>query len=327
MPSRSALRFPSYRRDKPTGQAVVTLNGKDLYLGAWNTRASRAEYDRLIGEWLAAGRCLPKPQSDLSIAELAFRYWRSADGYFRKDGQPTGSLDRIRVALRILRQSYAQTLAADFGPLALQAIQQQLAASGRSRRYCNYLIDTIRRVFKWGVAQQSVAESERKRSAARREHRQSPLTPSQARRRPKRDRRRPPGSHYTPHSYYYAVHRAVEVANKKIRDEAAAGGAEPRPLPAWHPNQLRHSAATEIRRHFGLEAVQAVLGHKNLIVSEVYAEKNLAVRRGEGPRPDFRRSEVGESDHGLCGRRRREVDGDYQRQRVPHLQRMCGCAD
>ena len=69
-----ALRVPSYRRHKPSGQAVVTLNGRDIYLGPWNTKASRAEYDRLIGEWLAAGRCLPKPDADLTIAELALGY-------------------------------------------------------------------------------------------------------------------------------------------------------------------------------------------------------------------------------------------------------------
>ena len=50
------LRVPKYRRHKPTGQAVVTLSGKDHYLGKWNTTASKAEYSRLIGEWLAAGR-------------------------------------------------------------------------------------------------------------------------------------------------------------------------------------------------------------------------------------------------------------------------------
>ena len=38
---------------------MVTLNGKDHYLGTWKTTASKAEYNRLIGEWLAAGRCLP----------------------------------------------------------------------------------------------------------------------------------------------------------------------------------------------------------------------------------------------------------------------------
>ena len=42
MPAKTALRVPSYRRHKPTGQAVVTLSGKDHYLGKWNTAASRA---------------------------------------------------------------------------------------------------------------------------------------------------------------------------------------------------------------------------------------------------------------------------------------------
>ncbi len=46
MSPKIALRVPSYRRHKPTGQAVVTLCGKDHYLGKWNTAASRAEYNR-----------------------------------------------------------------------------------------------------------------------------------------------------------------------------------------------------------------------------------------------------------------------------------------
>jgi hypothetical protein len=68
----TTLRVPSYRRHKPTGQAVVTLNGKDHCLGTWKTAASRAEYNRLIGEWLAAGRCLSASRrgSDLTVAEL-----------------------------------------------------------------------------------------------------------------------------------------------------------------------------------------------------------------------------------------------------------------
>ena len=32
------------------------------------------------------------------------------------------------------------------------------------------------------------------------------------------------------------------------------GIANPSLLPHWHPNQLRHSAATMIRKEFGLEA-------------------------------------------------------------------------
>ena len=34
----STSRLPSYRHHKPTGQAVVTLNGRDIYLGKYHTR-------------------------------------------------------------------------------------------------------------------------------------------------------------------------------------------------------------------------------------------------------------------------------------------------
>ncbi|MEN6557125.1 MAG: site-specific integrase [Thermoguttaceae bacterium] len=152
----SSLRVPSYRRHKPTGQAVVTLSGKDHYLGTWKTTASRAEYNRLIGEWLAAGRCLPASRRgyDLTVAELGAAYWNWAKGYYRKDGQPTRSLDRVRLAVRLLRTNYGPTLAHDFGPLALQAIQRELAAGHRCRRYCNYLTDAIKRMFKWAASQE-----------------------------------------------------------------------------------------------------------------------------------------------------------------------------
>jgi hypothetical protein len=47
---------PKYRHHKASGQAIVTIAGKDHYLGPWKSKASKIEDDRLIGEWLAAGR-------------------------------------------------------------------------------------------------------------------------------------------------------------------------------------------------------------------------------------------------------------------------------
>jgi site-specific recombinase XerC len=44
----------------------------------------------------------------------------------------------------------------------------------------------------------------------------------------------------------------------------------------WFPNQLRHTAGTEIRRRFGLEAAQTVLGHSKADVTQVYAERDFA---------------------------------------------------
>ena len=43
----------------------------------------------------------------------------------------------------------------------------------------------------------------------------------------------------------------------------------------WHPNQLRHTFATRVRKQHGLEAAQVLLGHARADVTQVYAEKNL----------------------------------------------------
>src|SRR5574340_12967 len=99
-------RVPKYRKHRARGQAVVSLDGRDFYLGPHGTLASRREYDRLIGEWLAAGRTLPRREADLTIAEMAMAYWRFAKGYYQRNGEPTSSMERVKTSLRVLRESY-----------------------------------------------------------------------------------------------------------------------------------------------------------------------------------------------------------------------------
>jgi hypothetical protein len=43
MPKRSTPSVPSYRHHKPTGQAVVTINGRGIYLGKWNSTAIKVD--------------------------------------------------------------------------------------------------------------------------------------------------------------------------------------------------------------------------------------------------------------------------------------------
>jgi integrase len=46
----------------------------------------------------------------------------------------------------------------------------------------------------------------------------------------------------------------------------------------WHPNQLRHTAGTAIRKRFGVEAARLILGHSDCdITADVYAERDFAV--------------------------------------------------
>lgn len=47
----------------------------------------------------------------------------------------------------------------------------------------------------------------------------------------------------------------------------------------WHPNQLRHTAATLVRKAYGLEAAQVILGHASADMTQIYAEKNADAAR------------------------------------------------
>jgi hypothetical protein len=48
MPKR--IRIPSYRLPKGSGQAVMVLNGRSVYLGVWNSSESHAKYERAVAE-------------------------------------------------------------------------------------------------------------------------------------------------------------------------------------------------------------------------------------------------------------------------------------
>jgi integrase len=43
----------------------------------------------------------------------------------------------------------------------------------------------------------------------------------------------------------------------------------------WTPHQLRHAMGNQVRERFGLEHVQATLGHADFAMAEVYAKASL----------------------------------------------------
>jgi integrase len=374
----------------------VTLNGRDFYLGQFGSPGSRAEYDRIIVEWISNGRCLPSPApdvgADLTVNELLLAYLAFADSYYVKHGKPTSELPCIRVSVRPLRRLYGETMARDFGPLQLKAVRQAFIDSGLCRNEVNKRTGRIVRLFKWAVGETMVPPSlhhglvavsglrrgradvresepvkpvpdafvdavrphvsrqvwamiqlqrlsgmrpgeacsmrtidvdtsgrvwiytpethktehhgrERRihlgpaaqevlrpwlrpeltaylfspreamdqRQAERRRGRRTPLTPSQRGRTRKARPKRAPGERYDTRSYYHAVLYGVRKANGE------AGRVGNPPIPEWHPNQLRHNAASRLRREFGLDVARAVLGHSSPAVTEVYAERDGAL--------------------------------------------------
>jgi hypothetical protein len=145
-----------YRRHRASGQAVVTLNGVDLYLGPYKSVASLREYDRLVAEWLIRGRKPPSEDaSQLLVMEGIAAYWRHAKTYYRgQDGKPTSELTAIKCALRPVRRLYGDRPVVEFGPLALKAVRAQLAAAGLARTTINQHVGRIKRLFHWLVSEE-----------------------------------------------------------------------------------------------------------------------------------------------------------------------------
>jgi hypothetical protein len=167
MPRLSHAR-PKYRKHKASGQAVVTLNGRDHYLGPYGSRASRTLYDRLTSEWVLNGRSLQPPRDEgISVVELCARFLEHARSYYVKDGRPTGAIAGFKAVIKYLRTWYGRDPAANFGPLALKALRQRLVDDGHSRRYVNDHVARIKQIFKWGVAEELVAAESRRENSPR----------------------------------------------------------------------------------------------------------------------------------------------------------------
>ena len=94
-------RIPSYRLHKPTGLAVVTLQGKDCYLGKYNSKASWEEYQDLVRDYLANDCKLPPTRSNnaITIEELVVKFLEYAEGYYQKNGKVTATLSHCKLAL------------------------------------------------------------------------------------------------------------------------------------------------------------------------------------------------------------------------------------
>jgi integrase len=393
----STQHVPTYRHRKSRDLAVVTINGKDIYLGKYNSADSRQRYDRLIQEWLASGRThtseTPVNVTGYSVAELIVAYLEHAAVIYRKDGKPTSHLHSVEDAVSALKTLYGLEPCKDFGPLKLKAVRQAMVGRGLCRTTVNKYVDNLRRVFKWGTenelvpaavyhALQAVSGLRKGRSeakengpvkpvpeayinavrphlsrqvlamidlqlitgmrpgevvimrgcdiettgklwvytperhktehhghlrpvylgpkaqevikpflrpdltaslfdpreatdeshAVRRRNRQTPMTPSQAKRARKFKPKTAPQQRYTTESYRRAVARACRKADRRAHRERPEVTAEEILVPQWHPHQLRHNAATRLRKEYGLDAARVVLGHRSAAVTEIYAE-------------------------------------------------------
>ncbi len=85
-------RPPTYRLHKARRCAVVTIDGRNHYLGPYGSPESHEKYARLIADWRLHSRHLhptTRPgriDSTLSVNELILAYFRHAQAYYTPRG-------------------------------------------------------------------------------------------------------------------------------------------------------------------------------------------------------------------------------------------------
>jgi len=145
----SKKKTPSLRRHKATGQAYVVLNRRAIYLGRQDDPATERKYHQLVAEWIASGRQLKPRPHQTTVTEVAARFWQHARQYYRKpDGTPTSELRTFGQIVKLVRRLYGSAKATAFGPLALEAVREELVRSGLTRQTVNGYVGRIKHVFK-----------------------------------------------------------------------------------------------------------------------------------------------------------------------------------
>ena len=374
---RSRNDIPTYRKHRASGQAVVTLNGVDHYLGRFGTPQSKAEYDRIVNEWLALGRRLPARVSagsvDWLVKDLVLGFYGHCVATL-----PDVEVDKVKYALRPVRELYGETPAAKFGPVAYQAVRQTLVDSGLGISTIRQRLGIIKRMVAWGVANerlpgdalhrlQAVAGLKVGRNGLKPPKKVKPASPEHIEAilphlnpvvramvqlqaltgaRPGEIRCMTSGQidrSTEPWTYTLTHHKTERFGNDRViplgpraqevlqswlkadpdallfspreacqrvhqashrptrTDNQRAGKRKRKPkwkagetyskdayrwaveracvkagVPVFAPNQIRHTYATRVRREYGLDTAQVLLGHAKLETSQVYAEIDRA---------------------------------------------------
>jgi integrase len=357
-------RIPSYRLHKPSGQAVATLNGRDVYMGPWGTEESKAKYERVIAECLARGRVLaeapargPEERGPL-MKEIILGFDRHCESTMRPAG-----VDKVRDSLKPLLRLYGDRPAVQFDAISYATVRAAMIMDELCVSTIRLRLAIIKKLLAWAIVRGLIPDKTLNLVAAL--EKAEPLRAGQGGVKPSRPVRPVPVAdvqavldhvpptvkamlelqlatgmrpgevrhmttgqidrsdelliyHPDKHKTKYLGKskevvlglRAREIITPFLKVDPAAilfppadgsgptrkGKRRPGPMytkgsyanaitrgcrrarvPAFSPNQIRHTYATMIRKEFGLEAAQVMLGHSRADVTQIYAEANRDV--------------------------------------------------
>lgn len=145
---------PKYCHHKSTDRAFVTVNGRRIYLGRYDSPESRDAYDAEILKWRKLNDRSGKHST--TVGQLCLAFVQHADVYYRDpNGNPTGEADNFRKSLRRLVAMYRSVPCSEFGPRRLEAFQEELSRH-HVRSQVNKTVMRVKAMFRWGVSKETV---------------------------------------------------------------------------------------------------------------------------------------------------------------------------
>lgn len=165
-------RFPPYpKAPHKSGAARIKIDGKDVWLGPWDSPKSWERYRAIFAQWKPGQVVDTRPPSAVTVLDITTRFYEQAAQHY---GTESSEYRDYRLSLLPLNRLYGSTLASEFGPKALMAVREAMIsgiwltseekerrrrngnACQVSRKVVNQRIGRIKRAFKWAVREELI---------------------------------------------------------------------------------------------------------------------------------------------------------------------------
>jgi integrase len=159
-----SAKVPSYLHHRASGRAFTYIRGQDgrrrVYLGEWNSPASRRRYRELVGRYMlddelpahATARESPGDAASITVAEVCARYL-----HHRRAEVVESEWNQSRLASVPLLDLYRDRPAHEVGPKALRRVRDAMVATGTlCRTEVNRRIVRLRSMFRWAAGDELI---------------------------------------------------------------------------------------------------------------------------------------------------------------------------
>ena len=149
---RKKLANPSYRLHV-SGQARVTLDGNEYYLGTHESPESWAKYHALLQQYHANGMKMPKDsprhRTEITVRCVTAEFRQHIPERYAENKTHASRYERL---CRILEERWGDLAAKEFGPRRLRKLRETFIEDGLCRNYINEQIRSVVFIFKHAVS-------------------------------------------------------------------------------------------------------------------------------------------------------------------------------